>query len=329
MRSSPERSAGAAISVGGSRTRAAWRDVAVAYLLSLLLSLPVAAARRASRADSLHHREAAERLLQGWDGLWHWSFSARARGLESTFDAGIVGIGAVLRSLDHLLRGAVLDLPAPLVVAGLSYLVGWVFLSGALLARFGGDDGGLLRLGARYFGRMLSLAAVAWLAWALLFGLLLPSLGHFVDERCREVIDQRVVAAWTLGKYAVVWSLVLAVRVIVDLAKVRAVQEPSVTVLAALREALAIVRRRGAAVLALVLALGGLSLGLLLAYWLVAPGAGQDNVLKIGLAFGLSQTSVIARVVMRAWSLASLQALVGGSGRSRAQPRPEVVEQAD
>jgi hypothetical protein len=306
----PAGAARAAVAAGWARVRAHWPQLGVAYLLSLVLALPLAAALGAGLQQSLAHREAAERMLAGWDGLWHKSFAAQAQGLAASFDAGIVGIGAVLRSLDALVTGSLLDVPAPILVAGILYLVGWVLLGGGLLARFSGDPRGLLPLGVLHFRRMLVLAAVGWLAWALVLGSLLPALTAWVEVRCRDVIDERVHAAWILGKYAVVWLVVLAIRLVIDYAKVAAIDDPSRSPVVALREALVFCRRRALAVLGVAVIFGALSLVLLLAYWVIAPGAAQGNGLKLLVAFAIGQTSVIARVVMRAWALASAQALV-------------------
>lgn len=305
----PTVTAVAAVTTGWDRVRAAWPQVGVAYLGSLVLALPLAAALALGLRHSLAHREAAARMLAGWDGLWHKSFAAQAGGLEATFDPGVVGIGAVLRALDALVTATLLELPLPLVVVGLFYLVGWVLLSGGLLARFGGDRRGVVRLGAIHFGRLLTIAAVGWLGWALLLGWLLPALGELTDAHTRDVIDERVVVALVLAKYAVVWLLALAVRVVVDQAKVVAVDDPARSPWAALRAALAFCRRRARAIVGVTLMLGAVSLALLLAYWVVAPGAGQRNGFQIVMAFAIGQLSVIARVVMRAWSLASAQAL--------------------
>lgn len=299
-----------ALGRGLARVREAWRDVAVGYLLSLLLALPLAAALRASLADSLRHREAAENLLRSWDGLWHATFSSRAQGIESTFDAGVVGIGAVLRSLDALLRGVLLELPGPIVLVGLVYLLGWVLLSGGLLRRFRGEEGGVIRLGAGCLHRMLPLAMVGWGAWLMLLGVVLPGLGVWVEEHCREVIDERVHVAWVLGKYLVVWSLVLAVRVVIDYAKIVALEDPSASSFVAIRRALIFCRHHARAVISVVLQLGAVWVGIGLAYAMVAPGADQGNPLKILVAFLISQLSVGARVGLRAWSLASAQALL-------------------
>jgi hypothetical protein len=305
----PSGAAVAAVAEGWDRVRNHWPQVAVAYLLSLLLALPLAAAVGSGLQQSLEHREAAERMLQGWDGLWHRSFAAQAQGLQATFDAGVVGIGAVLRSLDALVTGSLSTLPGPILVAGLLYLMGWVLLGGGLLARFGGDSRGVVQLGAIHFRRMLAVAAVGWVAWALVLGLLLPALGAWIELRCLDVIDERVHAAWILGKYALVWLLMLAIHVVIDYAKVAAIDDPSRSIAAALGDGLAVCRRRAGAVLGVVVILGLVSLALLLAYWAIAPGAGHRNGFQILVAFVISQTSVMARVGMRAWTLASAQAL--------------------
>ncbi|MEM9462265.1 MAG: hypothetical protein AAGF11_49380 [Myxococcota bacterium] len=310
----------AAVAAGWVRVRAAIGSVLSAYLLSLLLALPLAAALQSSLYDSLRHREAAERLLAGWDGLWHRSFSAQASGLQSTFDAGVVGVGAVLRSLDALLRGGLLDLPLPIAIAGLLYLLGWVVLGGGLLARFGGDDRGLWRLGLAHAPRLVWIAAVGWVLSLLVLGGLLPLLSAVVERACRDVTDERVHAAWLLGKYAAVWLLMLAIRLVIDYAKVAAVAETSRSVYWALGQGLRTVGGRARAVVGVQLILGAVGLALLLAYWAIAPGADQGNPFKILIAFLISQSSVVARVVMRALTLASEHALWGAVGPGRDRP---------
>lgn len=299
----------AAVTEGWARVRAGWAAVGVAYLLSLVLALPLAAALAMTLQQSVAHREAAARMLARWDGLWHKSFAAEAQGLGSTFDAGVVGIGAVLRSLDALVTGALLELPLPLVVVGLSYLAGWVLLGGGLLARFGGDGRGVVQLGAIHFRRLVVIAAVGWLAWAVVLAWVLPTLGGWVRAHTRDTLDERVIAAFIVGKYVVVWILMLAIRVVIDQAKVAAVHDPGRSPWAALRDALVFCRRRALTVLGVVALLGAMSLLLLGAYWVVAPGAAQHNGFQIMMAFAVGQLSVIARVVMRAWSLGSAQAL--------------------
>lgn len=306
--SSP-RSAGEAVATGWSRVRAGWAQVGAAYLLSVLLALPLGAAMQSTLAQSLRHREAADNLLRSWDGLWHASFSAQAQGIASTFNAGIVGIGAVFRALDGLVTGAMFALPLPLMVAGLLYLLGWTFLSGGLLARFGGDERGLIRLCALHFRRMFALAVMGWIAWAVVLASLLPWLSAWVGEQTRDLIDERVHAAWIVGKYAVVWALMFAIRLVIDYAKVAAVADPQCSPTTALMRGLSLCRARTGAVIGVTVRIGLVGLGLTLLYWVVAPNAEQANAFKILIAFGISQTSVIARVVMRAWGLASAQAL--------------------
>ncbi|MEM7152097.1 MAG: hypothetical protein AAF799_04605 [Myxococcota bacterium] len=301
-----------AVATGWSRVREHWTSVGAAYLLSVLLALPLAGAMQSTLAQSLRHREAADNLLSSWDGLWYASFSAQAQGIAGTFDAGIVGIGAVLRALDGLVTGAMFALPLPLMVAGLCYLLGWTFLSGGLLARFGGDERGLIRLGAQHFGRMLTLAVVGWIAWAVVLAKMLPWLTAWVADHNRDVIDERVHAAWIVGKYLVVWAFMLAIRLIVDYAKVAAIADPECTAMTALQRGMSLCRARTGAIVGVTVRLGVVGLGLMVLYWVVAPSAEQANAFKILIAFGISQTSVIARVTMRAWGLASAQALAAG-----------------
>ena len=60
---------------------------------------------------------------------------------------------------------------------------------------------------------------MGWLAWALVLAGLLPALGGWIRAGTIDVIDERILAAWIVAKYAVVWILVLAIRLVIDYAK--------------------------------------------------------------------------------------------------------------
>lgn len=301
-----------ALGEGLADVRASWRAIAVAWATSLFVSLPLGAALFIALRDDLGNELAAERLRVGWDDHWHRAFAAQAEGIERTFDAGIVGIGAVLRALDAQIAGRLLDTPAPIAAAGLVYALVWIFFSGGFVARFvrRHEHGAFWSDAAAWWPRLAILAGVAAIgAWAVL-GPVRSGLGGLVDAATRDVIDERVHLAWVLGKIGITWGLMWVLSLVHDYARVAWLAVPSRSLVSALVEGTRTIAREPLSVFGLSAAVSALGAGLLLVYAAFAPGVGQSNPFLILIAFALSQLSVLARIGVRALGWASQAALV-------------------
>ena len=302
----------AAVGEGMARLRECKRQIGVAWLVSFGVAAPLAATLFVALRDDIGHEIAGENLRRGWDDHWHRAFAAQAEGIERTFDAGIVGMGAVLRALDAQITGQLLDQPAPILGAGLVYLLAWIVLSGGFVERFiRGGDGRAFWTGAfAHAPRLVIAAAIAGVGYWLWLGPIRGALGSAVAGITRDNIDERVQFAWTVGKYAVVWTGVWIVSLVHDLAKIHIVAEPDLPVFAAIRKAARSLRAHPGA-FGVSAAVAGLGVAGLVAYWVIAPGAGASNAFLLLVAFLLSQLSVLLRIVIRVLGWASLTALVG------------------
>jgi hypothetical protein len=296
----------AALRVGIFRARQSAKLVWLAYGLNVALALPLAAAVAEHLAAAIGPSVAGEALLRGFDHLWFRGFEVRAQGLSTTFHPGVVGMGAVLRALDDLVTGTLLQLHPSVVVAGVVYLVGWVFLHAGFLARFvGGEPTNFLAGAARHFPRVIALAAFSWLIYAIVLQGVLTLCGDVVHAATYDAVDERVYFAWTLAKYVVVWAIVWTVSLVFDYAKIAAVVRPEEPLRRCLRRGLRLVRLRPRPVYGLSAAVLALGVGLLLLYAIVAPGAGQHNGFKIAIAFAISQTYILGRVALRCVGIAA------------------------
>jgi hypothetical protein len=296
----------AALRIGMLRAQECMRLLWLAYAFNVALALPLAAAVADQIAQSIGSSIAGETMLQGFDHLWFRGFHVRASGLPATFEPTVVGIGGVLRALDALVTGALLDLHPSIVAAGVVYLVGWVFLGSGFLARFvGGEPNNFFGGAARHFPRIATLAAFSWLVYAMTLKGLLPLLADIVAAATYDSIDERVHFLCTLAKYAIVWASVWTVSLVFDYAKIIAVARPEQPLRHCVGRALLLVLLHPRAVYGLSAGLLGLGLGFLLLYAVIAPGAGQHNGFKIGIAFVLSQTYVLGRVALRCLGIAA------------------------
>jgi hypothetical protein len=316
------RTPGQAVREGFARVGEVRVQVLVAWFCSVAVAMPLAAALYVALRDDLGASIAAENLVGGWDDHWHRAFSARAQGIETTFDAGIVGMGAVLRALDAQITGALWSLPGPILGAALVYALLWIVFAGGFLERFvrGGEGSVVFFTGAvRHTPRLLVLAAVAAAGYWVWLSPVRGALDGVVERATIDTIDERVHFGWVVGKYAVIWLGVWTVALLHDYAKVLAVADPDASLPRCLGGAWTTLRTRTAAVYAtsaMVAGLGAVGLG---AYWVIAPGAGQDNGLLLLVAFGLSQLSVLLRITIRAAGWGSATALLD-LGPARAAP---------
>jgi hypothetical protein len=310
----------AALRIGMLRAQQCMRLLWLAYAFNVALALPLAVAVADQIEQSIGSSIAGETMLRGFDHLWFRGFDVRSSGLPATFEPSVVGIGGVLRALDTLVTGALLDLHPSIVAVGVVYLVGWVFLASGFLARFVGGEpsNNFFGAAARHFPRIVTLAAFTWLLYAITLKGLLPLLADIVAAVTYDTTDERFHFLCTLAKYAIVWASVWTVSLVFDYAKLIAVARPDEPLHHCVGRALVLLLVNPRALFGLSAALLGLGLGFLLLYAVIAPGADQHNGFKIGIAFVLSQTYVLGRVALRCVGIAaqaelatSLQAPVG------------------
>ena len=289
--------------------------VAGVYLLTLLLAAPLTLALHDAIASHLGASAAADHVAAGVHWAWWEEFQAQARGFERTFTPSIIGFGAVLSNLSAFVDGAA---PAGgLAVAVAFYLAAWTFLAGGILDRLARRRrlGGAAFFAAcgTYFFRFLRLAAVAGLAYWLLFDLFHAWLFEDLYEAVtRNVTVERTGFVIRVAGYALFGALVLPVNLLLDYAKIRAVVEDRRSMLGALLAAGRFVRRRPFSTGGLYVLNAGL-FGLLLAgYAAVDPGVGAPDGRPLWTALLIGQAYVLARVATKLVFYASQTAYFQG-----------------
>ena len=279
-----------------------WRRVLGAPVLTLgiltatfLTALPLGIALQGELTRHLGSSLEAERSASSWDPIWAGEFQSQASPTARTFTDQILGFGGTLAALSGFLDAESLDPTIAAVVAG--YVGLWVFLSGGILDRlararpvrpfaFFAACGG-------YFLRFVRLAVVIGPCYWLLFAKLHPWLfGTVYDRFTRDLDAEHQVVAVRIALYLVFVSLLIAVNLIADFAKVRAVVEDRRSVISALGAGLRFIRRRPGRVLALYL-LNVLAAAVVLRLWLqTAPGVAAPTWLVL---LG-GQVYILARV---------------------------------
>jgi hypothetical protein len=300
---------------GVKRTVSAPAVLLGVFLLTLAMALPLALTLRgllgAHLGASLAAHEAAEAVNHDW---WQ-EFLAQASGLATTFTPSVIGFAAVLENVSSVFDARSTIVPVAGAIA--AYLLAWTFLSGAIIDRFARQRPtrahGFFGAGGVFFFRFLRLAVVAGLAYGFLFAYV---HGWLFDElfrnAARDVNVERTAFFWRLALYAVFGMLLVAVNVVFDYAKIRAVVEDRRSMILALLASLRFVLRRRGRVLGLY-ALNALTFAALVAVWaLLAPRAGRAG-LSMWLGFLLAQAYLAARLFLKLHFIASQTALFQAS----------------
>jgi hypothetical protein len=268
-----------------------WRRVFRAPVLTIgilsatfLTALPLGIALERELASHLGTSLEAARSESRWNAIWTAEFQAQASPTARTFTHEILGFGGTLAVLSGFVDAESLDPTIAAVAAG--YVALWVFLSGGILDRLA--RGRPIRPSAffaacgSYFLRFARLALVIGPCYWLLFSRVHPWLFRTLyDEWTRDLAAEHQVVAVRVGLYAVFATLLVAVNVVADFAKVRTVVEDRRSVIGALGAAIRFIRRRPARVLALYL-LNILATAVVLRLWLqTAPGVGAPTWLAL------------------------------------------------
>lgn len=283
--------------------------------LTAAMALPFALVLRGALGEHLGASLAAAEAADGVNRDWWQEFEAQATGLGTTFTPSIIGFAAVLDNVS-----GVLDARRPIApVAGVlgAYLLVWIFLSGGIVDRLARRRPtrahGFFAASGVFFFRFLRLAVLAGLAYWLLFAVVHGWLFDAALGRLtRDVHVERTAFLWRAIMYAAFGALLLAVNVLFDYARIRAVVEDRRSMIMSLAAAARFVVRHRGAVLGLY-ALNALAFLTLVALWaLAAPGAGGTGA-SMWLGLLLSQAYLAGRLFLKLHVVASETALFQAS----------------
>src|ERR687891_1443873 len=104
------------------------------WILTTLVSVPLALVLREMIAQHLGSSLAGERAAAGVDYDWMQEFMDQATGVGVTFKPTIIGFGAVLDNLSAFLDNT--TRPLVVVSAAAAYIFLWLFLAGGILDRY-------------------------------------------------------------------------------------------------------------------------------------------------------------------------------------------------
>ena len=279
--------------------------------LTLLVSVPMAAAMRGMLAQHLGASLAADTAASGVNYDWMQEFSDQAAGLGVTFRPTILGFGAVLDNLSAFIDNTMR--PVVIVAAATVYIVLWIFVAGGIIDRYARErptrTAGFFASSGVFFFRFLRLAAVQWIVYALLFGWLHPLVfGRLYQDMVREIPVERTAFAIRAALYLVFGLVVAVCTSVFDYAKVRAVVEDRRSMISATAQAIGFIRRNLREAAALFLANFALFTAVVALYAFAAPGAGRTGA-SMWLGFAIGQIYVIARLWVKLVFWASETAL--------------------
>ena len=299
---------------GARRVKRAPAILLGVWLLTLLVSVPLALALRGMLAQHLGASLAADTAAAGVNYDWMQEFGDQASGLGATFKPTIIGFGAVLDNLS----GFIDNTARPVVIVGAAsvYIVLWLFVAGGILDRYARDRAtratGFFAASGEFFFRFLRLAVAQWIVYWLLFGELHPWLFDSLYPRLtHEITVERNAFFIRAALYLLFGILVAGCTMIFDYAKVRAVVEDRRSMVSAINAAVGFIGRNiGAAATLFAVNFGVFAIAVGL-YAVVAPGA-RSAGLSMWLGVAVGQVYVLARLWVKLTFWASETALFQG-----------------
>jgi hypothetical protein len=281
-----------------------------AYGLNILVALPLAVTLFDSLKDSFGPSQVSERMSQGFDYLWWEEFRDEKQGLEATFTPALLGKGAVLTSLESLIRWKFLSFPLPLLLAACFYLVMRTLLAGGILHIYAMKENGyswrnLLKGAAAYASHFVGLLLVGWLTWMAVLAPLSRWLDAWVSRTAR--ISNSEITPFTLNILVslLIFMLFFWIQMILDYARISVVIQNRRSLLRALGAGIGLVLRHPLSTIAL--------LGMFLLVQAVATTAylglrtliPQNGPLGVAAGFALLQMFIGALVWIRCWQYSS------------------------
>jgi hypothetical protein len=277
------------------------------WLGTVASALPFAMMLQALIADHLGASLAARAAADGINYDWWNEFLAQTSGVGLSFVPAIIGFAAVMKNLSTIADTS--TVPMVVAIAVSAHMLLSLFLIGGVLDRLARDHAigpaPFFTACGVYVLRFARLAIIATAAYGLLFG---PYHRLLFDDlywrMTAEVTIERTAFLYRALLYGLFLGPLLAVNLIVDYAKVRAVVEDRRSMLGAFAAGLRFVRRHPGTTVVLYLLNAAVFLLVIGLYFLIAPGAGAGLA-----AFAAGQLYIVLRVVVRLQFAASQIAL--------------------
>lgn len=271
--------------------------IIMAAAATLIIAVPFAVVLGARVQQSLSHQQPVAQGAIEIDADWWQQFSVHADGIAATFTPAIIGFAAPLDNLSALLDGT--SRPLVMMVPVGVAIVARAFIWGAALERFAHGPGtGVWRAGSRTLLPYTAISVLAAGVVLLLYVTLHPLLFDVLADRLRMAApDERSAFALRVALYVVFGSLLIAISIIADYARVRLALVPRVSILDAVVESLRFIRAHGGSVLGLYLATGALFVLLLTAYGAVEIAGDVQVGGWRGVA--IAQAYIVARLAIR------------------------------
>src|ERR1700704_6504854 len=108
-----------------------------AWTMTVLISLPLAAAMRDTLRDHLGASLAADTAASGVNYDWMQEFTSQASGLGATFGPAVLGFGAVIDNLSAFIDND--RKPIVIIAAASAYIGIWIFVAGGIIDRYARD----------------------------------------------------------------------------------------------------------------------------------------------------------------------------------------------
>lgn len=269
-------------------------------IITLAIALPFAAVLHSRLQASLSVQPQISRTDTEIDPEWWMEFRAHARGLEATFTPAVLGFAATLDGISAVLDG---DGIQPAIIAPiLLSIVAWAFIWGGALHRFhagrGIGAGGFLRGGRAHLVSFAAIAAVAALVnlicyftvHKLLFGPVYRALAGLTGTE-RDAFLVRAVL------YLIFFSLLAAVSLVADYARISAVAGHAPSPIAMIRAAVAFIQAHTAPAVALYVITGAIFVIVTAGYGTLEIAGGSQ--VSGWRAVAIGQAYVLVRLAIR------------------------------
>lgn len=277
------------------------------FILSLILTYPI----YSSLDSSLSTSKVGDKAVEEFDYLWWQEFRDQANGIEKTFlPSKITGKGLLLDNLVLLKNIGFLNLPYPLSLGFLLFLIAQVFLSAGIISVYNQENvisrfHTFFSEGVRFFSRFLLIMFFSWILFFLAGFCLNQLFGSWVNKVAENSISERAPFFLNLFFSLVILLILFFVQMLFDYARINVVVNNSKNVIKSIINAFSFVFNNIGKTLGLYYLIIFIHLMLAVAFSLFERWLPQNSFLMIIALFFVQQIFVLGVITVRLWLYAS------------------------
>jgi hypothetical protein len=270
-------------------------------IFAFVLSVPMFFTLQHSFGDSI----VRDNMLDGFDTLWYGEFQYEIKGVASSFNPSIIGIGAFLSNFTNIESGKLFqNLLSPISILMILYLIFGTFLNGGILGTFNQPEKKFSFINffkdcSKYFFRFLLIMICAVACYVVLYKYFFPWLGNIFNKWGENATVEKIPFLFDRIRNFISLVIICFIGIVFDYTKIITVVEQKRNIIMSFVKSLIFIFLYITKSFSLYIVLMIIGIVFIIFYAVSESLFTQNTLQNIWIVFGIQQTYILLKLWLK------------------------------